>query len=293
MKFRFLSLGGCPLNNPLTNLDKRGFADSMHHRMGFRRAPFSLSISGAIQLVQFISGKLEIPAWIREYCYADPVHVPNAAQQALLPETDIVMMEMSSPIEFVYEGFILNQNRFRERVLTPLRDIDKMTRSLTNKWINEGIQKQNEELRKKYSSELLKVLTDDTEAVQRLRDVVDKLRGRHVREQEIYQGFKTLLPMLPAPLVLVLHNYSYMPDGRPVIWPSDFKDNSSNAARRHGIPLYDPMEVVQRHWGSDVLMEDRRHYARSFDKYVADEYLALARVWVPKLVFGPQLAHAA
>lgn len=286
VKFKYLALGGCPLNNPLSNLERRGLACSIQTQMGFRRSAFALSINGALQLMRFLRGELEIPAWVRDCCYGDSKHVPNAAQSALLAQADIAMMEMSSPIEFVYGDFILNQNRFREIIVSPLRDVDKTTRTLTNKWLSEGIQKQNEELRQKYASALLDMLPSNTEELLHIRDVVFTLRGRQVREEEIYQGLKALLPMLPAPLLIVLHNYSYMPDGRPVIWPADFKDNSRNAARRLGIPVYDPLQVVQRHWGGDVLMEDRRHYHRSFERVIGDEYLALARIMAPSLVFG-------
>lgn len=293
MAFNYLSLGGCPLNIPLGNLVRRGLAHSVHSMMGFKRPPFALSVNGAVQLMRFLRGELEVPTWIREYCYADPDHVPDDRQRKILQQTHLVMMEMSSPIEFVYEGFILNQNRFRERILVPLRDMDKSIRNLSNKWLNEGIQKQNEELRVKYSGELLAALPTDTEEMLHIRDIVSKLRGQHVREEEIVTGLQKLLPLLPAPLVIVLHNYSYMPDGRPIIWPSDFKMNSTKAAQRLGIPFYDPLDVVQRHWGGDILMEDRRHYTRSFDPVVADEYLAVARVLTPSLVFGDSVVEAA
>lgn len=282
----YMSLGGCPLNNPLLSLIRRKLARSVHVEMGFRRTPVSLSSGGAVQLVDFSLGKIEIPRWVRGMCYGDPNTVPTRAQSARHTAADVVMIEMSTPIEFVFDGFVLNQNRFREVIVAPLHRHGDAARKLANRWANEGLQKQNEEVRVATSTALLDLLPSDTAEDKLLRETVERTHGRHVREKEIHAGLKQVVETLNKPTAVVLHNYSYMPDGRPVIWPSDFKDNSLAAAERLGLPCYDPADVVKRHWGKDVMMADMRHYSRWFNLVIADEYLRLAQIIEPALILG-------
>ena len=284
----YLSLGGCPLNNPLLSLIRRKLAASIHVQMGFRRTPFSLSSGGALQLVNFGLGKIEIPRWVRGLCYGDPNHVPNPAQQARHASADVVLIEMSTPIELVLDGYVLNQNRFKEVVIAPLQRLDDGARKLASRWMNEGLQKQNEGYRVSSAAALLELIPNNSEQNSLLRDTISRTHARHVREPEIFAGLKQVVETLNKPTAVVLHNYSYMPDGRPIIWPSDFKDNSRAAAERLGIPVYDPAILVNRHWGKNVMMADMRHYSRGFDMVVADEYLRLAQVIQPSLLLGKE-----
>ena len=283
---RYMSLGGCPLNNPLLSLVRRKLARSVHVEMGFRRTPFSLSSGGAVQLVEFMLGRLEIPRWVRGMCYGDPRHVPTATQSARHHDADVVLIEMSTPIEYVFDGFVLNQNRFREAIAGPLARYDDATRRLVSRWLREGVQKQNEEARVAASTALLGIIDADTEDAVNLRDVIARLHGRHVGEEAIFAGLKQVVETLNKPTAVVLHNFSYMPDGRPLSFPADFKANSSAAAGRLGLPCYDPAIVVNRHWNTSVMMADMRHYRRGFDEIVGDEFLRLAQVIEPALILG-------
>ena len=282
----YFSIGGCPLNNPLLSLVRRNLASPLHVQMGFRRTPFSLSSGGARQLVDFCLGRVDIPRWVRGMCYGDPNHVPSAAQGARLRNADVVFIEMSTPIEFIFDDFVLNQNRFKDTVLLPLQRYGDPVRRLAARWVNEGLQKQNTDVRVASASALLELIPDDSEQNGFIRQTISRTHARHVKEAEIYQGLKYVAETLDKPTAVILHNYSYMPDGRPLSWPPSFKEHSRTAAERLGIPVYDPATVVNRHWGKNVMMADLRHYSRGFDATVGDEYLRLAQVIQPSLLLG-------
>jgi len=61
--------GGCILHNPLGEYYKKNRAVGMFSKMGFRNTPFSLSANTNHQLIDFLTGSIDIPQWIQSLAY--------------------------------------------------------------------------------------------------------------------------------------------------------------------------------------------------------------------------------
>ena len=63
---------------------------------------------------------------------------------------------------------------------------------------------------------------------------------------------------------IVLHNFQYMPDGRPISWPAEFKDQATEVARALGVPALDYAPFVVEHGAARVMAPDLRHWNADF-----------------------------
>ena len=119
----FAPFGGCGLHNPVGSLRRLKVAESVFGQMGFQNSPFSLSANANLQLLDFVTGNLDIPEWIRRLTYADRSHRPSDAQGAAIHDSDIVLVEMSTPIEYLFDSHLLNINLFEEVMLQELASL--------------------------------------------------------------------------------------------------------------------------------------------------------------------------
>ncbi len=267
---RVVALGGCPLHHPLNCMRRDKIAAELSKAMGFRAPPFALSSGAALQTVRFCRGDLEIPANIRELCYADPKHVPKGNQQLVIAMGDIVLVEMSTPVEVVYRGFILNNNRLKDRFALPLKQRIPSLGPALSRWRGDGLQKRNH-AKRSTAAEYLLANIPDTDENSFARDVIENTWVRETKTAEIVADLDTLRTELPLPLGIVLHNFNYMPDGRPISWPADFRRNTIEAARQLGVPLYDPADLVASYGAVAALGNDMRHYSPPFRAVLAEE----------------------
>lgn len=79
-QLRILTFGGCGLSNAIGVLRGKKKAAALYAEMGFRNTPFALSSPACVQLLDFVTGKLEIPEIVRRLCYGDATNVPDARQ---------------------------------------------------------------------------------------------------------------------------------------------------------------------------------------------------------------------
>jgi RNAse (barnase) inhibitor barstar len=267
---RVAAFGGCPLHHPLYALRRRNLATDLAKALGFRRAAFALSSGAAVQLLRFCRGELEIPENVRNLCYADSVHVPQGNQRRVHSIADIVLVEMSTPVEVVFDGFILNNNRLKERFLGPVRERYPHVAGAAVRW-RTSLQKRHEEARAEAAEEILAGLPTETEDDLFLRELVAGTRVRETKKDDIVADLDCLRTELPLPLGIILHNFNYMPDGRPISWPADFRANCLAAARELGVPIYDPAPLVAEFGAPAALAGDMRHYSPEFRPIIADE----------------------
>lgn len=270
---RVVTLGACALYNPLKVLKESQAANHLFKAMGFKQAPFALSSGAAVQLLKFCRGELDIPRSVRDLCYSDPDQVPTGRQRNVLGLGDIALIEMSTAIEIIYKGFILNNNRLKDRFLPEIIERDPRLRQVGRKWRNVGLQGMKQDVRIAAAEEMLSLLPADTENAVFVRDVIASTTVRETKVDEIAADLSYLQSQLAMPLGIVLHNFDYMPDGRPISWPSDFKGNCQKAARELGIPVYDPAPLVAQ-YGVQFAMKDARHYTKRFLPFVADAFHA-------------------
>src|SRR5262245_60363253 len=113
MTYKIVTMGGCGLTIPLGRMAKRKLVQLMFRKIGFSRSPLTLSSGSALQLLRFSFGELEIPAGLRQLCYEHSPERCSSDAAELLRQSDIGLIILSTPLEYVVDGYVLNQNRLR------------------------------------------------------------------------------------------------------------------------------------------------------------------------------------
>ncbi len=248
---------------------------SVYTQMDFKKWPLSLSAGHALQLVRMSRGELFLPPVIRDICYTTPPAAAPSNSKEILANADIVLVEMSTPIEIYFGDFIFNQNRLREYVNREFEPLGKGATDTALRWIS-SLWRGDMRGIETFAASLRKILIDSGRADGLLFDMVENVRQRHLHTAEMIDRLSEVRSLLPIPMGIVLHNFNYVADGRPVIWPSGFKDETIAAARELGVPTYDPGPLVAKVGVGAAMAADLRHYQPDFNEAVADEYVEFA-----------------
>lgn len=264
-----LPFGGCTVNNPILNLQKRGIAKPVFRQIGFRRTPYALSPEAFMQLYRFCTGTLSIPPVLRKLMYVDAEHEPAGEQLSQVDSADLLLLEISTPYNLMLDGFALNHNRLSEVVLEALPDDQPALAKQVNRW-KKALMAQNTDKQIAIGSQLLPLLRDDNEESEVVRKLLLHARCELSDRSAMATTLDTLLTTIARPTGLVLHNFCYMPDGRPVVWPADLNDTLTELATERAIPVYDPAVLITEHGTGVALAEDMRHWAPDFYPVIAE-----------------------
>ena len=276
-KIRIMPFGGCTINNPLLTLQREGYTSPIFRELGFKRSAYSLSPGGAIQLLKFCRGELQIPRLVRCGIYADPDHVPADKQTEIISKIDLALVEYSTPFEITYDGFVLNQNRLKELVSERLDSEDKVVKKQLSRWMG-GLQKDQEEMRAENAAHLLAVLPDESDDDKAVRELVNNAGSHMIGPVEMRQSLEFLQTELNAPIGVVAHNFQYMPDGRPVVWPPEFNEQVTAEAAALGMKVFDPAALVAEHGVEAAVAADFRHWNEDFYPKVAAAFHDFVKV---------------
>jgi hypothetical protein len=250
--------GGCGLHNPLAEFYRKRQITGLFSKAGFRSTPFSLSANCNHQLIDFLTGKIDIPEWIKPLAYSDAYIRPTKDQVQQIFSGDIALVEMSTPTEYLFEGVLLNINRFEEVILAGLDEL-RPERKTLGRWKG-ALRRANEDLRKSLSQDLYHFIEKDTPERRNIARFVRDTSSRMLTVDEMTESVANLRDRLGIPMALVLHNFNFMPDGRPVSWPADFKANSAEVARRLNLPTLDFASLVAKDGVAKVMAPDLRHW---------------------------------
>ncbi len=273
--YRVIPLGGCTLNIPLTVLRARGKVSSAFLEAGFRQWPLALSPTGALQLLNYGLGKFGIPHELRHICYQDPVDEPRVDSSPIFHSADFMLLNFSTPIDIVMDGFILNQNQLQIYTRECVRNLSDDTKKLAKIWYSHGLGKQNEKIRAESAEVILRDIDKDGDIPDLFKYVLKNCSSIMLDEAEMMNNIESLVNMLGISVILIFHNFSYMPDGRATSWPQNFKKNIKNISRALKIVNFDPEHLVTQYGVSNAIAEDSRHYKDGFNAVVADQYLKM------------------
>jgi len=269
---RVVPIASCSVTIPLIRLRKRNVVASVLPRMGFTQWPLSFSPGSALQLSLVARGDLSIPHPISDVCYGGAPSVAHPDAARVLSTADIVMLEVSSPIEFVYRGLFLNQNRLRVFLKKDLGHLGADTAKAVSKWIA-AAQKLDHVERKSLADDLVNGLRNSGYENEAVLDLIAEMQTHRAGTFEISERMRLIRALMGLPVAVVLYNFRYMPDGRAIDWPTGFKADVQRAASNVGLPLYDPMSLVQQHTVPTAMIPDSGHYRSEFNEIVADDYL--------------------
>lgn len=273
---KVVPLGGCAILLPLKAAAARGLVDvGVFRRVGFRRMPRALTAGALLQLVDFCTGDLDIPAEIQRYCYIDPVDAPSGNRAAAIRQGDMALIELTSPNEITFRGYSLNPNYLIWEVAR-LKARDPALAESLRRCLGAGLWRRNERVRAMEARNLADNLRVEDPRDEMLLAVTEEARGALLEEAEIERILRDVERRLDMPVALALHVARYMPDGRPVAWPLGFTETMRSLARRLGWPAFDPAPLVAARGVEQALVPEGpnddllMHYRPAFDAVMGE-----------------------
>ena len=254
-----LPFGGCGLHNPLGAVSKKTNGPNIFGSLRIRGKMFSLSANTNLQLVDFVAGDSDFPVWIKELMYGGTAEKPSSDKRSLIYSCDIAIVELSTPIELNFDGALLNINRFEEAILSRTSKIS-VEKKLISRW-KSALLKGDEEVRRSMAKEIHGLIPKDTPEDQDIAKFVLSTASRMLSVEEQTKSVADLRDRLGMPVGMILHNFSFMPDGRSVSWPAGFKDSCAEVAKRLDLPTFDFASHVKEAGVATVMLDDLRHWA--------------------------------
>ncbi len=262
-------MGGCLVRRPLRsvpNLKDRLVADSY----GVLKVMHSMA--EMIQAAEFLKGVTEIPPEIRILSGVSPLLNP-LPQGHDFHDLDLVLAEPGSPVDITFRGFAINRTRLGDQVIKPIEEAVPEAKNLAQKWVRMGLMEMNEDARQALSAKLIELVPDDEMANYR-RAVLAETRAT---PSDVQGGLKKLQEITNCPLGVVVFVFRYMPDGRPVSWPTGSREGAIAAAQALGLPYFEPTPLVQQHGVGNALEKDQRHYTEKFLPVMGEAIIEFAR----------------
>lgn len=257
-------MGACLIHGPMSVAIKTGEMSRINVGRG-GSTPGTYSFGEMFQLLDFLDGKIEIPAEMRAICGYHVNYQPGPGAPNL-QGADVCLIEPNGVMDIDFDGLKLNRAQVLRYVTTPLKTAVPDVARTTNHWYSKGILAANEEIRKSSSEQLLAAIPEEIEGRELMVGILERAHGAP-RNPPV--DLVTLFERIPIPLGIVAYAFQYLPDGRPVFWPPDFQQAIKDAIDRFKLPYAEPWRLVMEHGGKPVLREDMRHYADHFVPTVA------------------------
>lgn len=258
-----LVLGGCLVNMPIVATPRA--KDVLDYE---RYGPFQLlhSFRQMHQRIQFIRGERDFPPTIRMLCRfpRDLKVLPGIAD---FHDLDATLVEPTTPVDLVFRGFSINRRALQRVVYPAAGEDDEATAAIIKRWFRGGLVGFNEETRKDAAEYLLTRISNVTPRDRLARVLVNETRGVKC---DLLGGLRALRDVLKGPMGLALYNFRYMPDGRAISWPQGFREETVDAAKSLGLPIYDPTSLVVGYGTKSALLPKDGHYTKEFLPIMGD-----------------------
>ena len=258
---KILALGGCLLHGPLNRYTKLQFNPLFTLGLkGYARETYSFGEMR--QLVRFVRGEIQIPAGIKVLAGMDPWFEPRPGIGDFA-EADAVLLEPNTAVEIIHGDYVLNRTAIVKHILEAIRIISPgpETARQTNFWMSRGLLGGNDVSQRELGRQLVSLIPETMPFADLVRDVLMNARSE---QGDLALGLRDLRAMIDRPMGVMTYIFQYMPDGRPISWPSDFRDDVLAAATALNLPVFEPWRLVEQYGAEVVLKEDRRHWNETF-----------------------------
>jgi|GEM_PF-6369586 len=280
------TFGSCDLHASQRLLIEQGLLAHPFIRFGISGRPYALSSGAAVQLHEFCAGERTPAEAIRQLAYGR--RFPSENQRLSFweagknttetvgteDETEIVLIELSTPIEPFIGDAIVNLNKIRRCINEPLRRAN-VDPKIVGKW-GAALSNVGGDLRERAEA-LLQNWPKDFEDGGLARFGVENLRVRRLSVDDMVRDLERLRDRIGVPMALQLYNFRYMPDGRAVEWPAGFRAEQLEVARRMGLPTFDLTPLVSRLGFKRLISHDMNHWRREtypLQAYLTYDFLA-------------------
>jgi len=260
---RLFPLGACQLGAPLAPLavSNRVWLSSVQIGLG---SISCYTMAECLQRIRFCRGEFDVPDRFRFYCNLPRAFDPVAQNARRVEDVDLVLLEPNSPIGTFFDAYALNRSTLLTGFINALAQLGSETSKATSAWFQRGLLGCNDESLREAAQALLPLIDDRFDDPATIRDLLLGARGRPQDLKAYVDSIAELRDMVGRPIGLVAYIHQYLPDGRPLPWPPDHLENTIQAAQRLGIPLFNPMVVVQEHGVASAMDEQRKLYRNEF-----------------------------
>ena len=249
---KVLTFASCGAHDPLHVAADRGHLPHLYRWLGFAQTPYALSSGAALQLRAMCLGERDLEPAARLLAYME-THQPGPGTRHLVDASEILFVELSTPVEPMLGEAVVNLNRVADYVLDPLRGSSAPPR-LVHGWINALVQVAPD-LRDRATA-LLAAWPDELAEAPLARETVERLWSRRLTIDDMVADLRALRERVPGPLVIKLFDFRYMPDGRAIDWPAGFRAEQLEVARRLDAPVIDFAPLVRVLGSGRGLIED-------------------------------------
>lgn len=264
----FCNFGACLLSAPVSPLVKDGRVKGSWYRHGKYGGPGVYTLDEALQLVRFMRGELDIPTLFRGICGLSPDE-NSSALSGCFDTAEAVLVEINSPVGMLFGRFALSRAQVIGRILNRFKSTPEMAKA-SSAWYNQGMMGGNATVLEETALIMAQGMSDDMPDLDLARAVLLDSRPNHRDLEGLVEGLRQLRDAFKGPLGIVTYTHQYMPDGRPLPWPSDFVEQTIAAAERLDLPVFQPSLHVKSYGASRALMPDRVHYQGEFATALAE-----------------------
>ena len=273
---RILSLGSCQVHDPVWDLHRRGLATAVIGESGIWSN--SHCFAEHLQLLEYCRGNLQVPREIRLHMFGNPDFDPQASNGNPYDNADVILAEICTQFEFVFDRWLLNRNLIAERLVKRAEEWGEGAQHAAVDWFWNGFVKDTDEgNRKSRATKLLEFLPREGIQAEVDRMIVSEAHAVRLDAVTMQQRMEEFKESISAPLAIVSHILRYMPDGRPIIWPSGYLQMLNDVCRKMDVPIINPCRLVMRYGVDSGMTEDMGHYRKNFLPVVADEFLSFSR----------------
>ncbi len=262
---RILCLGGCNLRQPIQSGGHPG-------EYQFAGPPFfTYGLGEMTQALACYRGDRTIPRNFLRLCNMRPDTEPTPAASPL-GSLDVALVEPNTSVEIVLDGIYINRAPIW-RLLKPLRQLGPTAVKALVRWYEKGLSGLDPAARREAAGELIPLIPPDWPRAGLMTRV---LRHAESATPPLAGPMERLVADLGVPVGVVLFNWAYMPDGRPLSWPAGFRGEVVAAAERLGLPVFDPADHIRRASVAVALESDLRHYTPAFYRVIAGPLIEFA-----------------
>lgn len=259
-------LGGCLLHGPVNSQANKPGGRIFNKRMLNRGLiPVTYTFQEMIQILELLRNESTLDPVVRRINKIAEDFEPKP-EAANLDGIDVVLLEPGTPFELKFHGASINRACLFE-LINPIKEIHIDIARATSAWYNRGLMKNDEEFRKEATEKIIAAMPHDFENRELL---IELLTDTVAIEGDVKAGMRRIKSLIDKPIGVMTFINQYMPDGRPVSWPADFRENIISGARSLNLPVLEPLELVTKHGVEVALKEDLRHYRDEFMPVVSE-----------------------
>jgi hypothetical protein len=267
MRPELLALGSCHVDLMLQSMEVR------HPVTQIYVGTHTYNTIEVIQFLKFCSGETELPDELLPFIYRrSDLAVFQFANELSLAKA--LFLEICNATVIKYGEHCLHRNLVAQKILHPLQELGSEIAPLANEWFFRGIEHNDQEVRRRAVTKLMPLLPRSEEWKLRLK-ILNEAEGLNQDSSGIKSDIMQIADMIGCKIIMLGHVLRYMPDGRPLYWPSTFMVQLQNICTELNLPIVDPARLVQEVGSKFALKTDGRHYTQSFIDLIADRLFSL------------------